>query len=236
MIKEKKKITKYNFHKSNTQLAIEYTRTILYSLLAAIIITTFLALNARNEMLSDIYSMEEVQNKIDRQVAIEIITQQNLLKDLKNKKYSVCMHAGEIYETAGDYKDAQRAYELAIEKSKKNNYKPYYKLICVLTAQDNFQKANAVLDNIEDHSNKNLIKFKTRAYVKIGDEYYASGKFLSASKAYEKANSYYNKFSKKDSCAFSKNALLKEAEKGSNRRFVISYPWFVDWQALNYPL
>jgi tetratricopeptide (TPR) repeat protein len=43
-----------------------------------------------------------------------------------------------------------------------------------------------------------LIKFKTRAYIDLGDKYYSVSKFLSAGKAYEKANFYYEKFSKKD--------------------------------------
>ena len=109
------------------------------------------------------------------------------------------MHVGELYEIAGDYKDAQRAYELAIEKSKPGNFAPFYKLICVLIAQKKFDDAESVLINIKDTNKKTLIKFKTRSYLTIGDKYYSIGKFLSAVKNYEKAEFYYNKFSKKDS-------------------------------------
>lgn len=198
MIKERKKTSKYNFHKTKTQILIEYIRTILCSFLIAIFITAGLTIHARNEMIKDIFASQEKQNNLDRKLAIEIITQTNLLKDLKNKTYSVCMHAGEIYETAEDYKDAQRAYELAIHKSKPGVYQPYYKLIGVLAAQEKFSDAEAVLNNIKDYTNKNLIKFKTRSYITIGDKYYSIGKFLSAAKAYEKADFYYSKFSKKD--------------------------------------
>lgn len=198
MIKEKEKITKYNYKKSRTQLLIEYSRTVLCSLLTAAFITFCLSIHARNEMIKDISSIAEEQSKIDRNTAIEIITQSNLLKDLKNKTYSVCMHAGEIYESAGDYKDAQRAYELAIEKAKPKVYRPYYRLITVLVAQEKFKDAISVLDNIKDFSDKGLIKFKTRSYLTIGDKYYSIGKFLSAAKMYENAEFYYNKFSKKD--------------------------------------
>ena len=199
MIKEKIKITKYNFKKTKAQIISEYLRTILCSTLVAIVITSTLAIHARNEMIKDIFASAQEQKTLDRRTALEIITQTNLLKDLKNKTYSVCMHAGEIYETAEDYIDAQRAYELAIEKAKPQNYKPYYKLICVLVAQEKFKDANAVLDNIRDYTDKNLIKFKTRSYLTIGDKYYSIGKFLSAAKNYEKADFYYSKFSKKDS-------------------------------------
>ena len=199
MIKEKEKKTKYNFKKTRTQIIIEYLRTILCSIFIAVVITTSLAIHARNEMIKDIFASAEEQKILDKKTAMEVITQTNLLKDLKNKTYAVCMHAGEIYEIAGDYTDAQRAYELAIEKSKTGVYTPYYKLICVLAAQEKFNEANAVLDNIKDISNKKLIKFKTRSYITIGDKYYSIGKFLSAAKTYEKADFYYNKFSKKES-------------------------------------
>ena len=199
MIKEKKKKTKYNFEKTKSQILKEYLITFLSSLLVAIVITTILAIHARNEMIKDIFSHAEQQQAMDRKTALEIITQSNLLKDLKNKNYSVCMRAGEIYETAEDYIDAQRAYELAIEKSKPTNLKPYYKLISVLAAQEKFDDVNAVLDNIGDYTDKSLIKFKTRSYLIIGDKYYSIGKFLSAAKNYETADFYYSKFTKKDS-------------------------------------
>lgn len=198
MIKEKKKKTKYNYKKNRTQIFLEYLKTVLCSVLLGIFITTGLAIHARNEMIKDIFASAQVQKNLDRKVALEIITQTNLLKDLRNKTYSVCMHAGEICEIAEDYVDAQKAYELAIEKTKPNNYKPYYKLISVLAAQQKFDKAEAVLDNIKDISNKKLIKFKTRSYITIGDKYYSIGKFLSAAKSYENAKFYYDKFSKKD--------------------------------------
>lgn len=198
MIKEKKKKTKYNIEKNKTQILLEYLRTILCSFILAVIITVCLTIHARNEMIKDIFESDNTQSIMDKKVALEIILNTNLLQDLKNKTYSVCMHAGEICEIAEDYKDAQDAYELAIRKSKPGNYKPYYKLICVLVAQQKFEDANAVLDNIKDVSNKNLVKFKTRSYITIGDKYYSIGKFLSAARTYENAKFYYDKFEKKD--------------------------------------
>lgn len=200
MIKEKqKKNTKYNFHKSKKQVIWEYLRTVLVSIGIAIIVTTGLAIHARNEMIKDIFASMQQQKVLDRKLALEIITQTNLLKDLNSKTYSVCMHAGEIYEIAEDYIDAEMAYKLAIEKAKPGVYTPYYKLICVLAAQKKFDEAEDVLNGIKDFADKKLIKFKTRSYLTIGDKYYSIGKFLSAAKMYERANFYYNKFSKKDS-------------------------------------
>lgn len=218
MIKERKKDTKYNFNKSKKRIIIEYIRTVFVSFIVAIFITTGLAIHARNEMIKDIFASQQAQKVLDRKVALEIITQTNLLKDLGRKTYSVCMHAGEIYEIAEDYKGAQAAYELAIQKSKPGQYKPYYKLICVLAAQENFDAAEDVLNNIKDVSDKKLIKFKTRSYLTIGDKYYSIGKFLSAAKTYEKADFYYDKFSKKDPVV----------EDSINRRIINAYVQVAD--------
>lgn len=198
MIKEKKKNTKYNYTKTKAQIITEYLRTAICSVLLAFFITTGIAIHARNEMIKDIFANASKQDLIDKKIAIEIITQTDIVKDLKNKKYSVCMHAGKLYESAGDYPNAQKAYELAISKLKSKSYKPYYHLTCVLTAQEKFDLANALLENLHDIPDKSLIKLKTRGYLVIGDKYYSIGKFLSAAKSYEKAEFYYNKFSKKD--------------------------------------
>lgn len=199
MIKERKKITKYNIKKTKTQIIREYLRTVGVSFLVAFIITTFLTFHARNEMIKNLYIMPENQEAIDKKVAEQIILQSNLLEGLSTKSCSVCMHVGDLYQTIADYKNAEMAYRFAIEKAKPKNYKPYYKLICVLLEQDKIDDAEEILNNIIDHTELNLIKFKTRSNIVLGDKYYSIGKFLSAAKSYEKAEFYYNKLSKKDS-------------------------------------
>lgn len=218
MIKERRKSSKYYSRKTKKQIALDYVKTIMCSIFAAIIITTGLAIHARNEMIKDVIASQQNKKVLDRKLALQIITQTNLLKDLSSKTYSVCMQAGEIYEIAGDYSDAQKAYELAIKKAKAGAYKPYNKLIYVLVMQEKFKEADAVVDNIKDFADKRLIKFKTRAYLTIGDKYYSIGKFLSAAKTYERAAFYYNKFSKKDPVI----------ESSINTRIVNSYVQVAD--------
>ncbi len=199
MIKEPKKKSKYNSSKSKKQIVLEYVKTIVFSLFFAIIVTSCLAIQARNEMIKNIYLESQIQQAMDKETALKLITQTNLLEDIHTKKYSVCMHIAELFEAAGDYSDAKIVYEQAILKSKSKNYTPYYKLLCVLLELGDFDSANALLLNIKDFNNVKLIKFKTRAYITLGDKYYSIGKFLSAAKNYEKADYYYSKFSKKDS-------------------------------------
>ena len=212
MIKENKK-SKYNIQKTRNQIALEYLRTIFLSILFSIILTSFLAMQAKNEMVKNIYLEAKEQQTFDRDTALRLITQSDFLNNLNTKKYSVCMHIAELYEAAGDYKGAKTVYEHAIYKAKSGNYKPYYKLLCVLLELEDFNSAQALLSNIKDFNDKNLIKFKTRSYLTMGDKYYSIGKFLSAAKNYEKAEIYYNKFSKKD----------KKIEESIRNRITNSY-------------
>lgn len=123
------------------------------------------------------------------------------------------MNVGNIYETAKDYKNAEIAYKLAVEKSKRGVYTPYAKLARVLIVQEKFEEADDVIRSIPDVKSKDLIKFKTRAYIEMGDKYYSIGKFLSAAKSYEKAKFYYDRFSNRD----------KKVEESIRERIVNSY-------------
>lgn len=199
MIKEeKKKSSKYSFNKTKSQIIAEYLRTVAFSFLAAVILTTSLAIHARNEMIKDISMDMETRQSIDRKLAQQLIQNADLMKDLPSRKSSVCMHIGELYETAGEYEKAQFAYEIAAKKAMPEVYTPKYKLICVLAAQNKLNEAEKILKNTKDKTEKRLIKFKTRSYIVLGDKYYSNGKFLSAAKNYEKAKFYYDKFARKD--------------------------------------
>ena len=219
MIKEKKKITKYNYKKPVRQIVMEYVRTVMFSLLFAAVFTTVLTLHARHEMIKNIYASAEAKNNLDRQLAIQLInTTPDLLKDMSTRKYEICIQIGNIFETAGDYQSAQMAYKFAVEKAKPGEFNAYYRLVRVLIAQEKFDEAEEILNSINDYPNKKLIKFKTRSYIDMGDKYYSIGKFISASKCYELAEFYYNKFTKKD----------KVVEESIRNRIINSYTHSAD--------
>lgn len=195
MIKEK---NKKKPDKTLGQLCLEYLRTVLISCLIAVIITVSLTIRARNDMIKNIYKTERNQKSLDQELARQLVAKSDMTQELFYKKYTVCLQVGNLYEAAGDYEKAQYAFELAVDKAKPGVYTPYSKLVSVLIAQDKFDEANKLLDSVLDISDKKLIKFKTRAYIEMGDKYYSMAKFLKASSCYEKAEFYYDKFSKKD--------------------------------------
>ena len=81
MIKEKQKKTKYNYKKTKNKIILEYLRTILCSILFALLLTSVLAIHARQEMIKDIYAYASEQETLDKQHALEIITKTSPLKD-----------------------------------------------------------------------------------------------------------------------------------------------------------
>ncbi len=199
--------------KKITKTIFEYGRTVFLSLGVALVLTIFLSLHARNEMIRNLYTSGSEQNKIDEQIAKQIIAQSDYMPDLEKRKYSICLHVGSLYETAGNYENARQAYELAITKAKNGVYTPYYKLASVLIKEGKFDEAKNIINSVQDANDKNLIKFKTRINIEMGDKYYSIGKFISASHCYEQAKYYYDKFSNKD----------KEVDSAIIKRLVSSY-------------
>ena len=212
MIKESNKKQRFEKKKKTVaQILADYAKTAGISFLAALIITLLLSFHARSEMIKNLYTNVREQQKIDEQLARQIITQSDFMKDLRQKKYTVCMHAGLLYEAANDYVNAQSAYELALNKARPGVYAPYCRLAGVLIAQEKFKEAQEVIKSAKDINNKRLVKFKTRAYIEMGDKYYSIGKYLSAAKSYEKSKYYYDKFINKDRVV--ENAIIERIVK-----------------------
>ncbi len=213
MISEEHKEIINNFIKNLLKSFVQYLRTIALSVLAAGIITFFLAAHARNEMIKNLYMSAQEQALMEEKLAKQLVEQSNLILGLKDKKYSICIQVGDLYFKANDYKNAQIAYELAIEKAKPGVYIAHFKLVNALIAQEKFDEAQKALFSIKDTQNSILVKKKTRAYINMGDKYFSIGKFLKAAKSYEKAKFYYDRFKKQD------NLVVESI----NRRIANSY-------------
>ena len=212
MIKEKKK-NKLSKKQELKKELMGYLRTMSISFCIGVAIASLLSLHARSEMIKNLYASKEEKSKIEKRVAKEIIAHSDLISELSAKNYSMCMRVGNLYETAGDYQKAEYAYYLATQKTPDGTYTSYYRLAVVLIAQDKIEDAEEIVSSVQDISNLNLIKFKTRACITIGDKYYSVNKFLKAANYYEKANYYYNRLDKKD----------KYVEKAIHKRLINSY-------------
>ena len=223
MIKEKSKKARFGKEMSLDKIILSYLRTIGFSFLIAFLFTLLLSFHARNEMIKNLYTNVKEQQKFDEQLARQLVVQSDFAKDLRQKRYSVCMQVGMLYEAAKDYKNAQYAYEIALDKARPEVYAPYYRLAKVLIAQEKFKEAQDIIKSARDINNKHLVKFKTRSYIEMGDKYYSIGKFLSAAKSYEKSKYYYDKFKNRDEIV----------EKAIAERIVNSYVQTADIMVKN---
>ena len=210
MIKEKEKVKK---EKTLNQILLEYARTVGISFLVALLITVILSIRAREAMIKNLYVSIDERQKIEERIARQLLLESNLTENLNTKNYAICMQVGNLYETAKDYRNAEIAYSKALERMPCKKYTPYYKLVSVLIAQEKFEEAEEIIKSVADVKNKNLVKFKSRAYIEMGDKYYSHGKFLKAAKCYEKAKYYYDRFSKQD----------KKVAKSIKTRIINSY-------------
>ena len=168
MIKEKQKITKYNYRKTRKQVLMEYVRTIFFSILVSIIITSSLALHARHEMIKTFNNADVIQNKIDKKVAEQILAQNDYIVNLQSKNYGVCIHVAELYDIARDFERAEYAYKIAVQKSPKGIYKAHLKLSELYIAQEKFDEANNFIEENE------LIKTKDGIVLPVSGRRYFS--------------------------------------------------------------
>ena len=197
MIKERKK-KKVDRKKELKRELLGYVRTAIVSFCIGALFALLLSFHARSEMIKNLYAEKGEKLKIEKQIAKQMIANSDYMSELNSKNYTVCMQVGRLYEAAGEYKNAEYAFYLATLKTPEGVYTAYYKLILVLIAQDKLTDAEEVLESVEDESSLNLIKFKTRANIVLGDKYFSINKFLRAAEFYEKANYYYNRLEKKD--------------------------------------
>ena len=197
MIKEKEKKKKRR-ERTFVQEIVIYIKTVGVSFLIAVVISIGLTIQARNEMIRNLYVSKEKKMMLEQKVAKQIVENSDLISTLHDKSYTIMMHVGELYEAAGDLPKAEYAYYLATQKAPNGKYISYQKLTLALIAQNKIDDAIETINSIVDINNLSLIRFKTRAYIVLGDKYYSEAKFLKAAEAYEQANYYYSKLAKKD--------------------------------------
>ena len=197
MIKEKKRIRTDKKGELIKEL-LGYFRTAAITFFVGVVITALLSFHARSEMIKNLYENTEEKSIIEKQIAQQVVSRTDFIKSLTGKNYAICMRVGKLYETAGDFQKAEYSYHLALQKVRDRVYTPYYRLIIVYIAQNKINDAENLLTSIPDISKVELIRFKTRSYIVLGDKYYSEGKFLSAAQKYEQAYYYYSRLKKQD--------------------------------------
>ena len=123
------------------------------------------------------------------------------------------MRVGELYEAAGDLQKAEYAYYIATQKAPNGKYISYLRLTLILIAQNKINEAEKTIASVVDNNTLSLIRYKTRAFIVLGDKFYSENKYLKAAEAYEQANYYYKRLAKVD----------KQVNESIQKRLVQAY-------------
>lgn len=197
MIKEKKKKKKRKARTFLSEVLI-YIKTAAVSFVVAVLISSFLSYSARLEMINNLYTSKEKRNLLEQKVAKQIVENSDLISTLSEKSYAVAMQVGELYEAAGDLSNAEYAYYIATQKAPHGKYISHQRLTLVLIAQNKIDEAEKIMESVVDTNNLSLIRYKTRAYIVLGDKFYSENKYMKSARAYEQANYYYKRLIKVD--------------------------------------
>ena len=212
MIKEKKKKKKRR-ERTFIQEIVVYIKTAGVSFLAAAIISSYLSYLARIEMISNLYNSKQKRNLIEKKIAQQIVENSDLISTLTDKSYTVAMKVGELYEAAGDLQKAEYAYYIATQKAPNGKYISYLRLTLILIAQNKINEAEKTIASVVDNNTLSLIRYKTRAFIVLGDKFYSKNKYLKAAESYEQANYYYKRLAKVD----------KQVNESIQKRLVQAY-------------
>ena len=163
---------------------------------------------------------------------VKFATIEQLEKREKNEpnNYIVKLKLAKLHDELGNYKEANRLYKDAVNKSGRSDYTLYnYALFCA--KQGLYTIAASFAEDISSNSKKN-INFKAKIFNQIADTMYENKEYLASVSAYQIAYKYaknsddkkfYEEVKDKYACAYIKladeyvkNNLIKEAISALN--------------------
>ena len=84
MIKEEERVSKYNTQKTTAEVIMEYVRTVLFSILFAVVITSFLAIHARNQIIKTPYS-DNKEFLVTKSIAQQILSNTDIEEEIETE-------------------------------------------------------------------------------------------------------------------------------------------------------
>lgn len=195
---------------SNTPIkdtVTDYLKTILITLLVAFIISLVLVKMIEYSVYSDLLS-HRVKNEEPDTASVELLIEKNKYLEIKQpENYKVNLRLGELYEMQKKLDDAEAEYKKAIAKTPFDEFKPQYRLALLYIQRNQFDKAEELVDNLEEEPNKFLIGYKADIYKQLADKYYNLGGYENAIEKYEKSLTYLKILKKRKEIKYIENSL-----------------------------
>ena len=178
----------------NKSEILEYARTVFIALIAAMIIAAG-ATCFSNVIAEHHYKLaSKIQNKEqDNQMIGFLISkyEKELQKDSSN--YVLNSRLGELYELLFSYEQAEKNYQLAIEKAPYGVYSPYIGLARMYIKTDKLDKAQITIKKLKNIDHKPLLIEKGNFYMELGDAFWKKSSYIAALKQYKLALFFYKK-------------------------------------------
>lgn len=178
----------------NKATVLEYTRTIIISLIVALIIAG-VATGFSNVLAEHHYKLaSKLKNKEqDNQMIGYLITKYENELTKNPSDYNLNVKLGNLYELLFSYKQAEENYKNAINKSPYGVYSPHIALANMYIKTEDFSKAQAVIKKLRDVDHKPLLIAKGDFYIELGDAFWKKSSYNAALKQYKLALYYYKK-------------------------------------------
>lgn len=191
----------------NQEEFFEYLRTISITLLVVFATIIALLFVIQHRIYEKDVQQQAEENTIDYNL-IDVMIEKNKALEIKSpSNYKINLKLGTLYEIKKEYKKAEVEYQTAISKAPCTDHKPQYKLALLYLHTNKLEKAENIMDKINDEPDKKLIKYKAEIYEKLGDRYYNDGDYESAITRYQKSLFYCKIDGNKKDIEYVQNSL-----------------------------
>lgn len=186
---------------------LEYFRTFAITIFVAFLLAIGLLKYIQYSAFENIVTQKSQIIEVDYSSINIMIEKYKYLENKYPENYKISLKLGELYELKEDYKNAEIEYQKAISKVPYDEYKPQYKLALLYIQLNLLDKAQSIMDEIDEQPHKRLVKYKADVYTQLGDKYYNQGDYANAVEHYEKALSYWKVIKNKEGIEYTKNSL-----------------------------
>lgn len=169
-----------------------YIKTILWTLLAALIFLSFIIYIAQKNVIENTTSTYN-DKMLKEYIKNTVIIQNEDLEAEYPDNYLIDMHLGYLYKTIKEYDKAEAYYKKAVAKAPLNVYKPIYELACFYIDTGKITEANEIIESLPHKSNHSLIHYQSLLYARLGYYYYEQGLYYNSLENYKQAIYYSNK-------------------------------------------
>lgn len=173
----------------NKNYIFDYIKTIFLTILVAFVMVIIVTFSIEQQVIQEQPKKQSQEQTDDASIQI-LISKNQYFESLNPKNYMINFRLGVLFELRKDYKNAEIEYQKSISKAPFGEYRPQYRLALLYVILNRLDEAQALMDNLGEHPDKKLIKFKAEVFEKIGDAYFNQGEYDNASFEYQKSLFY----------------------------------------------